>query len=121
MTNTGAGLIDRFSVDCAFIEQTVENDGQGGYVREWLDGAEFPAAIVVDQTMNARTAEKDGVTSVYTVTVDASLPIEWHTVFRRLSDGAVFRVTSHPEEKVTPLEASFAFKQCTAERWVLPS
>ena len=105
-------LMDRRSVPDAFGTFT-------GY--QWVDGAEFDAAIVKDNTLDARVAEKQGVTEVYTITVYKGMPLQFHDVFRRLSDGAVFRVTSNVTDSQTPKRASFQFGQVTAEGWVLPN
>lgn len=105
-------LMDRRSVPDAFGTFT-------GY--QWVDGAEFDAAVVKDNTLEARVAEKQGVTEVYTVTVYKGMPLQFHDVFRRLSDGAIFRVTSNITDSQTPKRASFQIGQVTAERWVLPN
>ena len=108
-------LIDIMKTACTV------RDGQGGYYYEWVDGADFQAAIIKDSSMQARMAEKQGVTEVYTVTTDKTVPLDFHDVFRRESDGAVFRVTSNITDSKTPKVATFQFGQVTAEKWVLPS
>lgn len=113
-------LIDTMKEPCRMLDKATVPDGMGGYTIIYVDGAEFSAAIVKDQSMQGRIAEKEGVTELYTVTVDRSLQIDYHDVFRRESDGAVFRVTSNVHDSRTPAAASFAFGQVTAERWVLP-
>ena len=114
-------LIDTMKTACTMLDRRTLPDGMGGYTQEWTDGAPFEAAIVEDSSMTARLAEKQGVTELYTVTVARDLPLEFHDVFRRESDGAIFRVTSNITDKKTPGVASFSFGQVTAERWVLPS
>ncbi len=106
---------------CTMVDKTTLPDGQGGTTQAWVDGAVFDAAIVKDSSMQARMAEKQGVTEVYTVTVSKSTQLDYHDVFRRNSDGAIFRVTSNITDSKTPSAASFQFGQVTAERWVLPS
>jgi hypothetical protein len=113
-------LIDSMKEQCTMIDRRSMPDGMGGFKPVWVDGAQFLAAIVKDSTMQARVAEKQGVTEVYTVTVDKGMPLEYHDVFRRNRDGAVFRVTSNIVDSQTPKVASFQFGQVTAERWVLP-
>ena len=114
-------LIDTMKTGCTMLDKRTVNDGQGGVTTLWVDGATFQAAIIKDESMQARLAEKQGVTELYTVTVDRSLMLEYHDAFRRNSDGAVFRVTSNVVDSKTPTVASFAFGQVTAERWVLPT
>lgn len=112
-------LIDAFKTDCVMMDKRSVPDGIGGFTYEWTEGAQFIAAIVKDNTLEARVAEKEGVTEVYTVTVGKDLPLGYHDVFKRLSDGAVFRVTSNVTDSKTPGVASFQFGQVTAERWEL--
>ena len=114
-------LITEAMTDCTVLDKRTLPDGQGGYVTQWVDGATFQAAIVKDSSMQARMAEKDGVTEVYTVTVNKGLPLDFHDVFRRESDGAIFRVTSNITDSETPARATFQIGQVTAERWVLPT
>lgn len=112
-------LIDDFKTDCVIMEKTRAPDGEGGFTTTWTDGAKFQAAIVFNNSMEARVAEKQGVTNLYTVTTDRNAHLEYHDVFRRLSDGKIFRVTSDGDDAKTPEVATFAFSQVSAEEWVL--
>lgn len=112
-------LIDNFFTACVLMEKIREPDGAGGWNVAWADGAEFDAAIVRDTTMQSRIAEKEGVTSVYTVTTRRSTPLSFHDVFKRLSDGAIFRATSDGAEKQSPSVGSLDMCQVTAEKWEL--
>jgi len=114
-------LIDTMKTKCTMIDKRTVPDGQGGTTPTWVDGAEFDAAIVKDSSMQARMAEKQGVTEVYTVTTGKNVQLDFHDVFRRESDGAIFRVTSNITDSRTPRVATFQFGQVTAEKWVLPS
>lgn len=113
-------LIDMMKESCTMLDKTTVSDGMGGFKTQWSDGATFQAAIVKDSSMQARVAEKQGVSEVYTITVDKDLPIAYHDVFRRDRDNATFRVTSNIVDSKTPSVATFQFGQVTAERWELP-
>ena len=104
---------------CTMIDKTTVNDGYGGYTTAWKDGATFDAAIVFDSSMQARTAEKQGVSSLYTVTTTKAVILEYHNVFRREKDGKIFRVTSDGDDKYTPKSATLNMRQVTAEEWIL--
>lgn len=112
-------LIDVMMDDCVMMDRTTSPDGAGGIIREWVPGAEFRAAVIKNNTLAARVAEKEGVTEIYTVTVDRGVSLEYHDVFRRIKDGATFRVTSNITDSETPSVASFQIGQVTAERWEL--
>ena len=106
---------------CIRIDKTTEDDGYGGERTVWTDGAHFDAAIVFDTSIEARVAQAQGVTSNYTVTTTKDRMLEYHDVFRRVSDGKVFRVTSDGDDKYTPASATLNMRQVTAEEWKLPN
>jgi len=112
-------LIDVMMEDCVMLDKRTVPDGLGGFVIEWQEGAPFMAAVIKDNTLAARVAEKQGVSEVYTVTIDKGLALQYHDVFRRLSDGLTFRVTSNVRDSETPFVATFQIGQVTAERWDL--
>jgi hypothetical protein len=71
--------------------------------------------------MNAREAEAAGVKSLYTVTTEKGLIMQFHDVFRRERDGKIFRVTSDGDDKYTPDSANLNIRQVTAEEWSVPA
>jgi len=114
-------LIDEKMEQCVHMTKRSVSDGLGGYTYAWVDGTAFTAAIVKDSSMQARIAEKDGVTELYTITVYKGAALAFHDVFRRVSDGAIFRVTSNVTDSETPERATFQIGQVTAEKWVIPT
>ena len=117
---TNAPLIEQSMTDCVMLWESGVPDGLGGEKAIWTPGAAFRAAITKDNTVAARMAEKQGVTERYTVTTAPGAELDFHKVFRRLSDGQVFRVTSNGADSRPPACATFDFKQVTAERWTPP-
>lgn len=112
-------LLDSAMESCTILDKVTTSDGYGGYNVTWTDGAEFVAAIVLDTSMQARIAEKSGVTAMYTVTIKKIMNLQYHDVFRRESDGKIFRVTSDGDDKHTPASAGLDMRQVTAEEWTL--
>lgn len=102
---------------CVMMDKRTVADGYGGYTTQYVDGVSFNAAIVFDSSMQARTAEVQGVTSLYTVTTLRALTLEYHDVFRRLEDGKIFRVTSDGDDKYTPSSTTLDMRQVTAEEF----
>ena len=102
---------------CVMLNKQTESDGYGGYRETWAEGAEFDAAIVLDTSIEARTAAQQGVTALYTITTSRALNLQYHDVFRRVSDGKIFRVTSDGDDKKTPLSATLDMRQTSAEEW----
>ena len=114
-------VMDDFTYECTLIERRRVPDGEGGWVTTWFDGPEFTAAIVMDNSLEARVADKEGMRAIYTVTTERGTVLSLHDVFRRNSDGQVFRVTSNGDDKQTPRRASFQISQVSAEEWELTS
>lgn len=112
-------LLDDFMQKCVILNKTTVSDGYGGFETTYTEGAEFNAAITFDTSMQARTAEKQGVTSFYTVTTSKALTLEYHDLFKRLSDNKVFRVTSDGDDKFTPNSSALDMRQVTAEEYNL--
>lgn len=114
-------LLSDAMTECVMLDKRTRADGYGGYITEWVDGAPFSAAIVLDTSMQARIGEKQGVTALYTVTTEKALNLQYHDVFRRLEDGKVFRVTSDGDDKKTPPSAALNMRQVSAEEFSLVS
>lgn len=108
----------------AFETFTVQNktaspDGYGGIITTWSDGAPIQATATFDTSMGARTADKQGVTSLYTITTKKNIKLEYHDVIKRKSDGKIFRITSDGDDKYTPESASLDMRQVTAEEFLI--
>lgn len=102
---------------CITLVKTREPDGRGGYNTVWVDGVEFEAAITYDTSLQAKVAEAQGVKDIVTVTTSKAILLDYHEVFRRLSDGKTFRVTSSGVENKTPKSAGLDMRQVSAEEY----
>ena len=105
--------------DCQIIDKVTLNDGYGGVVTSWVPGAIIKAAIVFNTSMQARIADHQGVSDLYTITTSRSVILQYHDVIERLGDGKVFRVTSDGDDNKTPNSAGLDMRQVTAEQWQL--
>lgn len=116
-------MIEESMESCVFMQKVRVADGEGGFITTWTPGEDqFKASITFDSSMQARTADKLGVTSLYTVTTSKNAALEYHDVIKRLSDGKIFRITSDGDDKQTPARAMFGqYLQVTAEEWVIPT
>lgn len=114
-------LLEEAMTDVVMLEKQRKPDGEGGFITTWAEGVGFKAAISFDTSMDARIAQSQGVTNLYTITTRKSAPLEYHDVFKRLSDGKIFRVTSDGEDKKTPESAALNMTVVTAEEWELPA
>lgn len=112
-------LLDEAMEDCIMVNKSVELDEYGGYQTVWTEGAPFTAAIVLDTSLAARVAEKEGVHNVYTITTSRALTLEVRDVFKRVRDNKYFRVTSDGDDKYTPARTDLDMRQVTAEEFTL--
>lgn len=113
-------LLSEAMEKCVMLDKRTQSDGYGGYTSTYVEGAEFKAAIVFDSSMQARTAGVQGVTSLYTITTEKAINLQYHDVFKRLRDNKIFRVTSDGDDKLTPASATLNMRQVTGEEWELP-
>ena len=112
-------LLDDFARTCVLMEKKRVPDGAGGWLTEWTEGAEFTNYQSLDTSLEARVAEKEGVTSLYSALVDKDFPVEYNDVFRDTATGQTYRVTSNPEERIAPKSSTLPLKYFTAEKWEL--
>ena len=53
--------------------------------------------------------------------VEQGFELDYHDVFKRLSDNAIFRVTSRTQDYTAHPASTVKIAKVTAERWVLPT
>ena len=114
-------LLDEAMEKCIILNKSIIEDGYGGYDTVWADGAKFECAVSLDTSTEARIALKQGVTALYTITTSKALNLQYHDVFKRISDGKVFRVTSDGDDVYTPNSATLDMRVVSAEEWALPT
>lgn len=114
-----AALFEEMMEEYVILDETTFEDGAGGTDSYWKEGAHFKAAVTMDTTMQAEIAMKEGVTSVYTVTTGKEVKLKYHTVFKRISDGRIFRTTSDSGDKVAPKVSTLNIAQVKAEKFEL--
>lgn len=107
--------------DCRLIYIILVDDGYGGQETRIIDGATIQCAIVLNNSIQAQIAQKQGTTAYYTITTSKDVNLEYHNVIMRLSDGKVFRVTSNGDDNKTPDSAGLDMRQVNAEEWELPN
>lgn len=112
-------LLESMMEQCTMLDRVTTGDGVLGFTSAWQNGASFRAAIIRNNSMEARTAEKQGVTEVYTIVTQKGTNLQYHDVLRRDSDGATFRVTSNQKDDEAPEASSVKIGKVTAEKWEL--
>ena len=114
-------LLDEYYEDFVLITRTIQPDGYGGYTTVYTEGITIKAALRVDQSTQARIAEKEGVTNLYTIITPKALNLQYHDVIKRKSDNTIFRITSDGNDNKTPATAGLDMRAVTAEKWALPT
>ena len=112
-------LLDQMQERCQLLNKVTTDDLFGSTRTVWTDGATFDATIIKNSTTEAMIAEKQGITELFTVVTKKSFRLEYHDVFRRLTDGQIFRVTSNGKDSEAPEASSVKIAKVTAEKWEL--
>lgn len=114
-------LIDSMMERCVMQDKTSQSDGMGGFSYAWADGAEFDATIIKVSSPTITVAEQQGVNEQYNVVVHSNVMLDYHDVFKRISDGATFRVTGYSRDSEAPAASTVKIAKVTAERWSIPA
>lgn len=114
-------LLNDAMEECIIIDVITISDGYGGFDEEYVDGAEILAAFTLNSSIQAKIAEKEGVTDLYTITTRKNCNLAFHQIIKRLSDNAIYRVTSDGNDNKTPKTANLDMRQVSAELWEITS
>lgn len=114
-------LIESMFELCVMLDKTSVPDGIGGFNYNWVEGAAFDAAIIKQSNPTITVAEQQGLNEQYLVVLKAGVPLQFHDVFKRLSDNAVFRVTGNARDTEPPAQSTVQIEKVTAERWTIPA
>lgn len=113
-------LLESMMEPCVTLIPASVSDCAFGQDMTWIDGASFDAVIIKQSTPEERVAEKQGVAEGFTVVTQKGFGLAYHDVFRRMTDGMIFRVTSHQLDAEAPAASTVQIGKVTAERWELP-
>lgn len=119
MTGDCMSLVDISKEPYIRLVKTKQPDGRGGSKYVWADGEEIQAAVVFNNSPEARLGQTLGVTSMFTVTTTKDVDLRYHEVIRNKENGDVFRITSDGKYNKTPKTAGLNMKQVQAEKWSL--
>ena len=114
-------LLQSMMEPCVMMDKTTVSDGMGGIVAVWVEGAAFDAFVRKESAPEITVAEQQGAKEMFTLVVPMGVNLEYHDVFKRLRDGAVFRLTSNTKDGETSKTASIPVQVARAncERWEL--
>lgn len=112
-------LLTDAMTDCVYMNETTLPDGRGGSINTWTDGAGFKAGFELQNSLNEAVAQAQGVKGIYRVTTPRDVRLEYHRVFKRLSDNKLFRVESK-DDSSTPTSAGLDMRVVRADEWEMP-
>ena len=114
-------LLDSMMEPCVVMDKVTVDDPMGGFYATWTEGAHFDAYVRKEIASEITVAEQKGANEAFTLVVRRGTYLSYHDVIKRLSDGAVFRLTSNVKDQEAPdmasISASIARANC--ERWEL--
>ena len=112
-------LLDAAFEAFTILDKSTTDDGYGGVITTYKDGATITGAMVHNHSSQTQIAEALGSTSSYTLTVRKNVELDYHTIIRREADKQIFRLTSNSDDLKTPNGAGLNMRQYTAEEWKL--
>ena len=113
-------LVERRKTRCVLMEETRTADGRGGESIQLRDADVFDAAITEGGSSQIKPAEAADAREKVRVTTGRDVSLPYHAVFRRVTDGRVYRVTSNEPERETPAGAGLDMRRYDAEAYDLP-
>ena len=110
-------LLDEAMEPCIIMDKTTQDDGYGGIITIYTEGADISAAIVFDSSLAARTASVQGVDDLYTITTRKNIVLQTQDVIKRVSDGKMLQITSDGYDNDTPASASLDMRVVSAKEF----
>lgn len=114
-------LLEESMEECVMLDKRIVSDGYGGYTSQYFEGVPFDAACPIMSSNEVIAAQASGSLAKYHVITKKGMNLQYHDVFRRLSDGKIFRVTSDGDDNKTPQSAGLNMRSVDAEEWTLPT
>lgn len=112
-------LLESMYEPYVMMDKTSVEDVYGTFDYVWVEGATFNAFVKKVNAPEVTIAEQQGVNELFIVIVPKGTRLEYHDVFKRKSDGAVFRMTSMTLDDAAPSEATPQIAKANCERWEL--
>lgn len=113
-------LLNEFTEEFAFMNYVDVDDGYGGYTQEWREGAHFTGILLKSNENQDLVSGAQTNTTFYGIKIPRNVPMEYKTVFKRLSDGKTFRCKAD-EGMRTPSFSQLDIRQMPIEEWVIPT
>ena len=103
------------------MNRAVEDDGEGGTITQWKEGAKIKMALDLGRSSEVRAAMAQGLKTVFTATFPKDTPVKYGDYVKAVDGGEVYRITSAPSDNGTPPGATYQSLYATAIREELPT
>ena len=113
-------LLDEMKVACVRLIAEETPDGLGGRTVTWREGAAFEVALVPKRAGEGAEAQKRVSAARYVALTDPASALSYGDVFRRVADGATFRVAAACPEARTSETSCLDCAWAECERWEMP-
>ena len=114
-----SNLLYQIMTPCKIMNHVRTDDPLGGYTETWQEGATFDASITKNGSTEVTIAERQGISEIFSVVTKRSFLLNHHDVIKRMSDGAIFRLTSNSKDLEAHPASTIQIALATAERWEL--
>ena len=101
------------------LDKTTVEDGRGGFDPAYVEGAQFDGALALKTSDLVLTADKTQGKNLYDILTPRNVVLSPNDVFKRVSDGKTFRVTSDGKDMKTPNSASLTLRKVSVEQYEL--
>lgn len=112
------GMLNAVAEKFVILDRITSSDGMGGFISTYVEGAEFEAVVELTNSLEESVAMQQGVSGIYDVTVSRNMRLKERDIFKRVSDGKTFRITSKDESK-TPKTTELDIRKARAEEYQL--
>ena len=114
-------LLDEYSDSYVIMDKVTADDGYGGYIEAWKEGATIKGALALASEQELKIADAAGLKVTHTMLIDKSIVLDYHTVLKRTTDKKIFRTTSIGDELYTPASSPLKKRKVNVEEWELPA
>jgi len=94
MSGFSSDLLNEYKSSFVIWHRVSKDDDYGGYDSIWVKGASFDGILTEDTSITATVAGIDQNKNFFGIKCERTVPLEFHTIFQRVSDGRFFRITS---------------------------
>jgi len=94
MSIFNSDLLNEYKTAFTIWHLVSKNDSYGGYENTWTEGATFDGILSEDNSTQSVIAGIEQKTQFFGLKVEREVPLDFHSIIQRNSDGRFFRVTS---------------------------